>query len=110
MFSPVLSPEGPVKITGHTVDTNTSSIFLSWTSPSGEVMSYRVKYGEMSRHTSAPSAVLSNLIPGTTYTITILAVAGGNITGEPYIFTAVTSKPNFLYLHITTHCAKAMEK
>lgn len=84
---------------------------MSWTPPRGEVMTYRVELnnGEMLRHTSVPSAVLSDLTPGTTYTITILAVAGGNLTGEPYTFTAVTSKPNFPYLPITTHDAKAME-
>lgn len=75
-------------------------------------MKYRVELnnGELLRITSVPSAVLSDLIPGTTYTITILAVAGGDITGEPYTFTEVTRKPNFLYLHIATHGAKAMEK
>ncbi|XP_071360006.1 receptor-type tyrosine-protein phosphatase beta isoform X5 [Trachinotus anak] len=94
----------------HIVSQNTSSISLSWTSPSGEVFMYRLEWhngGElMTRYTNDTFAVLSDLIPGTKYTITVKAVAGDNETeGDPYTFTSVT-KPelvrNLTVTNVTT--------
>lgn len=108
--SPLLSSVGPGKIGEHTVDTYPSSISLNWASPPGEVFKYRVEWNKgdppMFRYTYDSFAVLSDLIPGTTYTITVVAVAGDNLAGEPYTFTSVTSKPHFLYLH--TRCYKML--
>ncbi|XP_054633086.1 receptor-type tyrosine-protein phosphatase eta isoform X4 [Dunckerocampus dactyliophorus] len=79
----------------HSVHTNTSSISLNWVLPDGEDFTYKVKWdngGEQRiTHTSDTYAVLSDLVSGTTYTITIVSVAGDNKTeGDPYTFTAVT--------------------
>lgn len=75
---------------------NTTSISLNWTSPPGEVFKYRVEWHNggalMTKHVNVPVAVLSDLIPGTAYTITIIAVARDNNTGQPSTFTEFTSK------------------
>lgn len=76
------------------MDTSINSISLNWTAP-GSVSEYWVKWnsGEdpISMRTGITSAVLSDLLPGTNYTITITAVVGDNVTGEPYALSAVTS-------------------
>ena len=95
-FGPLFSSLGPGKIGNHNVSTTTSSISLSWTAPPGEVFMYRVEWNNggavMSTYTNDPSAVLSDLIPGTIYTIRIIAVSGDNQTeGEGQTLTSVTS-------------------
>uniref|UniRef100_UPI0037E8ED9F receptor-type tyrosine-protein phosphatase eta isoform X2 n=1 Tax=Semicossyphus pulcher TaxID=241346 RepID=UPI0037E8ED9F len=76
------------------MSTTNSSISVNWTPPPGEVFRYRVEWHDggtvMSNYTNTAFAVLSDLIPGTTYTISITAVNGDNVTGEPYTFTSVT--------------------
>uniref|UniRef100_A0A8C4DIL8 protein-tyrosine-phosphatase n=1 Tax=Dicentrarchus labrax TaxID=13489 RepID=A0A8C4DIL8_DICLA len=99
----------PGKITKDVVNITTSSISLTWTSPPGEVFKYKVEWHNgglpMSRETNSTSAMLSDLIPGTNYAITIIAFAGDNTSGEPYIFTVVT-KPavvrNLTVTQVTT--------
>lgn len=78
------------------MDTNISSISLNWTAP-GFVSEYRVEWssGKKPILTGNTFAVLSNLLPGTSYTITITAAVGDNVTGEPYTFSAVTSNGLF---------------
>ncbi len=46
-------------------------------------------------------AVLSDLTPGTNYTVTVFAVAGDNTTGESDTISLVTSKPHSLYYNIS---------
>ncbi|XP_039665211.1 receptor-type tyrosine-protein phosphatase eta isoform X4 [Perca fluviatilis] len=100
----------PGKIGELTVSTNTSSISLNWTSPPGAVFTYKVKWHNdvawMSRYTNSTFAVLSDLIPGTNYIISIVAIAGDNHTeGECSTFSSVT-KPevvrNLTVTNITT--------
>ncbi|XP_050929430.1 receptor-type tyrosine-protein phosphatase eta isoform X11 [Lates calcarifer] len=79
---------------------NTSSIYLNWDPPLGQAFKYRLEWHNggalMTRHTTDTSAVLSELIPGTEYIITITAIAGDNKTeGEPYSFTSAT-KPEVI--------------
>lgn len=89
---------GPGKVTQHSVNTRIDSISLNWAAP-GSVAEYWLKWssGEAtsSMRTGTTSAVLSNLLPGTNYTITITAVVGENVTGEPYALSAVTSNRLF---------------
>lgn len=84
----------------HSVDTNTSSISLKWNSPPGLNLKYRVEWnsseGPRSVQAGSTSAVLLRLIPGTSYTISITAVVGDNVTGEPHTFSVVTSNLHFL--------------
>ncbi|XP_031138584.1 receptor-type tyrosine-protein phosphatase eta isoform X2 [Sander lucioperca] len=85
----------PGKIGEPTVSTNTSSISVNWTSPPGAVFMYRVEWDNggalMIRYTDSTFAVLLDLIPGTIYTISIVAVAGNNRTkGECSTFISVT--------------------
>ena len=58
----------------------------------------------MVEETRDTAAVLSDLIPGTKYTISVTAVAGDNATGEPHIFPSVTGNPHFL--HVSSPGAK----
>ncbi|XP_023271227.1 receptor-type tyrosine-protein phosphatase eta-like [Seriola lalandi dorsalis] len=79
----------------HIVSQNTSSISVNWASPPGEVFMYRLEWHNggvlMTRYTNDTLAVLSELISGTNYTITVTAVAGDNETeGDPYTFTSFT--------------------
>ncbi|XP_075325609.1 receptor-type tyrosine-protein phosphatase beta [Odontesthes bonariensis] len=83
--------------TAHSININTSTIVLNWTSPTGQVFRYKVEWSKAgdSRvlHTNDTSATLLDLIPGTNYTINITAVAGDNKTeGEPHKI-QVTTKP-----------------
>lgn len=78
----------------HSVDTSIYSISLNWTAP-GSVSEYRVEWNSGKKLTSNTSAVLSDLLPGTNYTITITAVVGDNVTGQPYTLSAVTSNRLF---------------
>ncbi|XP_062418960.1 receptor-type tyrosine-protein phosphatase eta isoform X2 [Pungitius pungitius] len=100
----------PGEIGTPTVSTNTSSISLQWTSPPGEVFKYRLEWtsnGDMRNVCTHDNfAVLSELIPGTSYTISVIAVAGDNQTeGQAHRLTAVT-KPevvrNITVTDITT--------
>ncbi|XP_039989379.1 receptor-type tyrosine-protein phosphatase eta isoform X2 [Xiphias gladius] len=74
---------------------NTSSISLMWASPPGQVFMYRLEWHSggavMTLYTADTFAVLSELIPGTNYTVTVTAIAGDNQTeGDPFSFTSVT--------------------
>nr|XP_033940757.1 receptor-type tyrosine-protein phosphatase eta isoform X3 [Pseudochaenichthys georgianus] len=98
------------------VSANTSSISLNWTPPPGEVLLYRVEWdhggAKTIRDTNNLFAVLSDLIPGTSYNILIVAVAGDNqTTGDPYQLTIVT-KPevvrNLSVTEITTSSISVM--
>ena len=80
----------------HIVSQTTSSISLNWTPPPGEVFMYRLEWHSggalMTRHINDNSTVLSELISGTEYTVTVTAVAGDNETeGDPRTFTSATS-------------------
>ncbi|XP_042352632.1 receptor-type tyrosine-protein phosphatase eta isoform X3 [Plectropomus leopardus] len=96
----------PGQIGKHTDFTNTSSIFVNWTSPPGEVFLYRVEWHNngvlLIIYTNNTFTVLSDLIPGTTYIITITAIAGDNRTkGEGYTFNSVTKPAKVGNLSIT---------
>ncbi|XP_056272216.1 receptor-type tyrosine-protein phosphatase eta-like, partial [Pseudoliparis swirei] len=100
----------PGEIGEPSVSTNTSSISLSWTSPPGEVFKYRLEWhngGALTTgHTSSTFSVLSGLVSGTKYTISVVAVAGDNQTeGHAHTFLSVT-KPevvrNITVTQITT--------
>ncbi|KAF7668966.1 hypothetical protein LDENG_00273380, partial [Lucifuga dentata] len=91
----ILSHTRPGTIGKATVSQNTSSIFLNWTPPNGEVFKYRVEWHNggsvMNQTTYDAYAVISDLIPGTTYTITLIAIAADNKTeGAPHVFSSVT--------------------
>lgn len=91
------SPLGPGIVLEPDTSQNTSSISLNWDPPLGQAFKYRLEWHNggalMTRHTTDTSAVLSELIPGTEYIITITAIAGDKKTeGEPYSFTSATSK------------------
>ncbi|XP_026167719.1 receptor-type tyrosine-protein phosphatase eta isoform X3 [Mastacembelus armatus] len=92
------------------VSQTSSSISLNWTSPVGQVFMYMVQWSNggvpVTKYTNDTFTVLSDLIPGTSYTITIIAVAGNNITqGDPYALTSFT-KPsvvkNLTVTYVTT--------
>ncbi|KAE8296482.1 Receptor-type tyrosine-protein phosphatase eta [Larimichthys crocea] len=93
-------------IDSHSVYTNTSSIFLNWTRPSGEVFKYLVEWNNggvlMHIYTNDTATVLSDLIPGTKYNITIFAVNGDDTTGDPYTFSSVTKPDVVNSLNITS--------
>ncbi|XP_049578499.1 receptor-type tyrosine-protein phosphatase eta isoform X2 [Syngnathus scovelli] len=73
---------------------NTSAISLKWEPPHGEVYLYEIKWhdkGSQSKSTKDDFTVLSDLASGTSYTVTIVCIAGDNQTeGEPYKFAQVT--------------------
>ncbi|XP_037111316.1 receptor-type tyrosine-protein phosphatase eta isoform X2 [Syngnathus acus] len=73
---------------------NTSAISLKWKPPHGEVFLYEIKWhneGSQFKNTNDDFTVLSDLASGTSYTVTIVCIAGDNQTeGEPYIFAQVT--------------------
>ncbi|KAM6925928.1 receptor-type tyrosine-protein phosphatase eta-like [Lycodopsis pacificus] len=108
--------ERPGEIGEPTVSTNTSSISLNWTPPLGEVFKYRLEWHNggalMSVYTNKTFAVLSDLIPGTSYTISVIAVAGDNQTeGHRHTFSTFT-KPevvrNIAVANITTSSISLM--
>lgn len=81
-----------------------------WASPPGQVFMYRLEWHSggavMTLYTADTFAVLSELIPGTNYTVTVTAIAGDNQTeGDPFSFTSVTSKPHFMYSTSAYCCA-----
>ncbi|XP_036068490.1 receptor-type tyrosine-protein phosphatase eta isoform X4 [Oryzias melastigma] len=86
----------PGKILNLISSVTTTSISLNWTPPSGYVLSYKVEWFKSDSHPSTifvvePWALLSGLIPGSSYNITITAVARDNATlGESYSITNVT--------------------
>ncbi|XP_065812681.1 receptor-type tyrosine-protein phosphatase eta [Labrus bergylta] len=84
----------PGQIVSHDESTNIFSIYLNWTQPPGEVFKYRVEWHNggtvKSNYTNSAHFEVPDLIPGTSYTIQIMALNGANETGEPYTFTSVT--------------------
>lgn len=81
----------------------TSSISLSWMPPTGQVAMYRLEWDNgrepMNRTINDTSALLSDLISGTNYTITIRAIAADNTTqGDPVTVSTFTSKSIFTYV------------
>ncbi|XP_029379136.1 receptor-type tyrosine-protein phosphatase beta-like isoform X5 [Echeneis naucrates] len=105
--SSILQYTKPGMILTHTnVSQTTSSISLMWTRPPGEVFMYRLEWDSggdlMTTYTDDTSAVLSYLIPGTTYTITVRAVAGDNKTeGDPYSLISATKPKQVRNLTVT---------
>ncbi|XP_055365802.1 receptor-type tyrosine-protein phosphatase eta [Betta splendens] len=80
----------PGQIVNLSINQSYTSISLSWTPPPGQVFMYSIGWSNGSTgntfSTNNSSAVLSNLSPGTNYTINIIAVAGDSQTkGDPYI-------------------------
>ncbi|XP_034542618.1 tenascin-X-like isoform X4 [Notolabrus celidotus] len=84
----------PRKVEHCNVSTNSSSISLSWTKPPDVVFKYRIDWHNGGTVKSIDpfftSAVLSDLIPGTTYTIQIYTLNAANEIGDPYTFTSDT--------------------
>ncbi|XP_072241597.1 receptor-type tyrosine-protein phosphatase eta [Leuresthes tenuis] len=80
--------------------TNTTAIFLNWFPPPGQVFSYKVDWRKhedswVSKHVKDTSTTLSNLTPGTCYTVNITAIAGDNKTeGDTHTFNQVTTRPD----------------
>uniref|UniRef100_A0A8C5N2H7 Fibronectin type-III domain-containing protein n=1 Tax=Gouania willdenowi TaxID=441366 RepID=A0A8C5N2H7_GOUWI len=60
------------------MSTKPSEIHLNWVSPSSHVLQYKLEWhcggSPLVRFTDDTSAVLSELIPGTEYTVTVTAV------------------------------------
>lgn len=84
----------------HSVDTNTSSIFLNWTAASGSMLRYILILEittdkKTTLNLTDTWAVLTNLTPGTNYTVSITAVAGNNVKGDPYTLSALTGNVCF---------------
>ncbi|XP_061677448.1 receptor-type tyrosine-protein phosphatase eta-like isoform X2 [Syngnathoides biaculeatus] len=78
--------------------TNTSTMSLKWTPPDGEVFMYQVKWNnrgkQFTKYTNDSFTLLSDLVSGTSYTVTVVCIAGDNQTeGEAYTFVQVT-RPN----------------
>ncbi|XP_074533307.1 receptor-type tyrosine-protein phosphatase beta [Halichoeres trimaculatus] len=87
----------PGKIGSHSAVPTSSSISLNWTAPPGEVSRYKIEWHNggsvMEIYIQGTSTVISDLSPGTSYTIQISAENGANEAGEPFIFTSDT-KPD----------------
>uniref|UniRef100_A0A8C7Y9S0 protein-tyrosine-phosphatase n=1 Tax=Oryzias sinensis TaxID=183150 RepID=A0A8C7Y9S0_9TELE len=84
---------------------NTTSISLNWTAPPGQVFTYKVEWCRGGCQNSSiifvnkSFAMLSDLIPGSSYTINITAVAKDNHTlGEPYTSIILDCKKHFHYI------------
>ncbi|XP_069053830.1 tenascin-X-like [Lepisosteus oculatus] len=109
----------PVSITTFTVpgsitnltasNITTSSLLLSWTAPSGNVGSYRVKVSgptAQSLTVSTSSVQITGLSPGSNYSLQVVAVAADNVTvGSPVSITTFTvpgSITNLTASNITT--------
>ncbi|XP_051778837.1 receptor-type tyrosine-protein phosphatase eta-like [Erpetoichthys calabaricus] len=79
---------------------STSSLFLSWTPPNGNVGSYRVDVSGstvMNVTTTSAFANLTGLIPGSMYTLQVVALAVDNMTeGDAVAITGIT-KPGVVY-------------
>uniref|UniRef100_A0A8C4TBE1 Mucin-3A-like n=1 Tax=Erpetoichthys calabaricus TaxID=27687 RepID=A0A8C4TBE1_ERPCA len=79
---------------------STSSLFLSWTPPNGNVGSYRVDVSGstvMNVTTTSAFANLTGLIPGSMYTLQVVALAVDNMTeGDAVAITGIT-KPDVVY-------------
>ncbi|XP_043926747.1 fibronectin-like [Protopterus annectens] len=75
---------------------STTSIFLSWNHPSGNVNSYKVQVigqSSIEQRVFTESATITNLTPGSNYTFKVFAVAADNITeGSPVQLSKSTSK------------------
>ncbi|XP_028263428.1 tenascin-X isoform X3 [Parambassis ranga] len=82
----------PAKVINYTMSTTTTSIALNWTQPLGQVFQYKVElYSSLPYYTTSTSANLSDLVPGTSYTVNITALAGDNKTeGETLKISAIT--------------------
>ncbi|XP_062318700.1 receptor-type tyrosine-protein phosphatase eta [Osmerus eperlanus] len=82
------------------------SLHLNWANPSGQTAGYKVLWNNVSLFTQAVSANITGLIPGTHYTVKIIALAQDNITqGAPYtraLYTNPDDVTNLLVSNITT--------
>ncbi|KAM7414244.1 hypothetical protein PAMA_019185 [Pampus argenteus] len=88
------------------VSINKSDILLQWSIPAGEVLNYRIEWHDSGtkviRYTNKTLTTLSDLSHGTSYTITIVAIAGDNKTeGDPYTLIYVTKPAVVRGLNLT---------
>ncbi|XP_028307374.1 receptor-type tyrosine-protein phosphatase eta isoform X2 [Gouania willdenowi] len=88
------------------MSTKPSEIHLNWVSPSSHVLQYKLEWhcggSPLVRFTDDTSAVLSELIPGTEYTVTVTAVVGDNRTkGEPKTILSFTNPEEVRHVTIT---------
>ncbi|XP_039616773.1 receptor-type tyrosine-protein phosphatase eta-like [Polypterus senegalus] len=86
-------------------NSNTTSIFLSWSPPSGSAASYRVEVTGVSvtnMTTNSAFATVTGLTPGSMYTLNVLALAGDSVTqGDPVTITTYTKPGTVSNLYVS---------
>ncbi|KAM8861615.1 receptor-type tyrosine-protein phosphatase eta-like [Synchiropus picturatus] len=100
----------PGKILNATLGSNTTSMWLSWSPPAGQMLNYRLTWhngGErLIRYSAQESALLSHLTPGGEYTVTLVAIAQDNKTEGESITLSQFTKPavvrNLSIVEVTT--------
>ncbi|XP_038873187.1 receptor-type tyrosine-protein phosphatase eta isoform X2 [Salvelinus namaycush] len=100
----------PAVIATPTVIQTTTSLFLSWTKPTGEAAGYRVEFHNggtgKDQLTSTTSAIIESLTQGTQYTLKVIAIAQDKITeGDPrtvYVYTKPGVVGNLSVIGTTT--------
>ncbi|XP_039598414.1 receptor-type tyrosine-protein phosphatase eta-like [Polypterus senegalus] len=93
---------------------STSSLSLSWTPPNGNVGSYRVDVTGstvMNVTTTSAFANLTGLIPGSMYTLQVVALAEDNMTeGDAVAVTGFTSEHTYHLLPVDISVESIMSK
>uniref|UniRef100_A0A3Q3L5T9 protein-tyrosine-phosphatase n=1 Tax=Mastacembelus armatus TaxID=205130 RepID=A0A3Q3L5T9_9TELE len=88
------------------VSQTSSSISLNWTSPVGQVFMYMVQWSNggvpVTKYTNDTFTVLSDLIPGTSYTITIIAVNMPYLVFLMCVFAEPSVVKNLTVTYVTT--------
>ncbi|XP_067090238.1 receptor-type tyrosine-protein phosphatase eta [Osmerus mordax] len=88
------------------ITSSKDSLHLNWAKPSGQTAGYKVLWNNVSLFTQAVSANITGLIPGTHYTVKIIALAQDNITqGAPYtraLYTNPDDVTNLFVSNVTT--------
>lgn len=83
------------------IDVTTSSVSLNWTKPEGNATSYIVQWTagglNSSKMTNKTSSVISDLIPGTKYNISVIAVAANDSKGDRSLITTFTSRSTLTF-------------
>lgn len=85
------------------IDVTISSVSLNWTKPIGNSASYTVQWTgggiNSSKMTNETSSVIYDLIPGTKYNITVVAVAANSSKeGDRSLITTFTSRSTLTFI------------
>lgn len=84
------------------IDVTTSSVSLNWTKPVGNAASYTVQWTaggtNSSKMTNETSSIIYDLIPGTKYNITVVAVAANYSKGDRSLITTFTSRSTLSFV------------